>query len=88
MLRAIGAASIHGHVLFHDLRHTAYTQIKEALSGLYDPKMALADIRLLFGHADVTMDRVYDHRTVDRLRKLISVTPLAPAVAGILRPSR
>ena len=37
----------------------------------HDRDMALADMRLIFGHADRTMDRVYDHRTVELLRKLI-----------------
>jgi len=82
--RALLAAEITGNVRFHDLRHTAYTMLKEEAMRLLDPKLALADIRLIFGHADETMDAVYDHRTVERLRKFISISPLAKPVADLL----
>jgi integrase len=82
--RAMVLAQIRGHVRFHDLRHTAYTRLKdEALRNL-DPKLALGDIKLIFGHSDVTMDAVYDHRTMDRLRAFISMTPLVQPVVDLL----
>lgn len=82
--RAMVAAQIKGHVRFHDFRHTAYTKLKDEAMRLLDPKLALADIKLIFGHSDVTMDAVYDHRTVERLRSFISITPLVKPVADLL----
>lgn len=82
--RAMALAQIRGHVRFHDLRHTAYTRLKdEALRNL-DPKLALGDIKPIFGHSDETMDAVHDHRTMDRLRAFISMTPLVQPVADLL----
>lgn len=82
--RALVRAGIDGHVTFHDFRHTAYTHLKEKLIETLDPAIALAEMRKIFGHSDGTMDAIYDHRTVDRLRRVISVTPLAPAVSDLL----
>ena len=68
----------------HDLRHSAYTALKDAMLRAHDRELALADIRLIFGHADRSMDRVYDHRTLDRLRKVMELMPLARGVADLL----
>jgi integrase len=82
--RGLLESKVLGHVRFHDFRHTAYTQLKEAALEQHDREMALADMRLIFGHADRTMDRVYDHRTVERLRKLMTLMPLVEPVKGLL----
>jgi integrase len=82
--RAMTKAGVIGNLSPHDFRHTAYTKLTEAALGLHDPAMALADMRLLFGHSDRSMDRVYDHRTVDRLRKLIAIMPLIEPVRDLL----
>jgi integrase len=82
--RAMAKAGITGNLRFHDFRHTAYTRLKEAALGVHDTSMALADMRLIFGHADKSMDRVYDHRTVERLGKLTSLMPLVEGVKRLL----
>jgi integrase len=83
-LRAIVEAKVTGHVRFHDLRHTAYSKLKEALFQLHDRSLGLADMRLIFGHSDTSMDRVYDHRTMDWLRALMSMMPLVEGVKELL----
>jgi hypothetical protein len=57
---------------------------KEAALGVHNTRMALADMRLGFGHADKSMDTTYDHRTVERLRKVMAIMPLASAVKDLL----
>jgi integrase len=86
--RALVASEVEGNVRFHDFRHTAYTKLKEAALEQHDREMALADMRLIFGHADRSMDRIYDHRTVERLRKLMALTPLVEPVKGLLAADR
>jgi hypothetical protein len=51
---------------------------------VHDAKLGLAEIRLIFGHSDASMDRVYDHRTMDRLRALMSMMPLVEGVKDLL----
>jgi integrase len=82
--RARVASCVEGHVRIHDLRHTAYTHLKEAILNVQDTEITLADMRLIFGHGDKSMDRVYDHRSLDRLRKLMELNPLTAGVADLL----
>lgn len=74
--RSLIASKINGHVRLHDLRHTAYTAIKSVATQRMDHDLALADVRLLFGHATGSMDERYDHRTVERLRRVAECNPL------------
>lgn len=78
------AAGIEGHVRFHDFRHTAYTQLKGAFVERLDPEIALAEMRRIFGHSSGSMDEVYDHRSIERMRSVISLSPLLAAVADVL----
>jgi integrase len=82
--RATDASCVEGHVRIHDLRHTAYTQLKEAILKVQDTEITLADMRLIFGHGDNTMDRIYDHRSLERMRKLMELNPLTEGVADLL----
>ena len=41
-------------------------------------------MKLIFGHADKSMDATYDHRTVERLRKVMAIMPLAKVVSAVL----
>jgi integrase len=83
-LRAVTAAKLVGHVRIHDLRHTAYTKLKEAIFQVHDKSLGLAEVRLIFGHADGSMDRTYDHRTMKRLQKLMALMPLVEGVKDLL----
>jgi integrase len=84
MKKALTRADLTGHVRFHDLRHTAYTHLKSALLTETDEQVALSEIRLIFGHADATMDRVFDHRTVERLRVVADRSPLPKTALAAL----
>jgi len=56
-----GIAAVSGRLTFHDFRHTAYTQMKNAAVQRLDPDIALADVRRIFGHSNSGVDDVYDH---------------------------
>jgi len=83
---AVKAAGVDGHVRFHDFRHTAYTHLKEALLEKHDPSLTLGDVQMIFGHKVQGMDRIYDHRTMERLAKAMHLMPLATPVANLLAP--
>jgi hypothetical protein len=67
----------------HGVSFYAYDRICSALEVTLD-HLALADMRLIFGHCDRSMDRVYDHPTVVRLAKMMALMPLAAAVTELL----
>ncbi len=82
--RAVTEAGVEGGVRIHDFRHTAYTHLKQALKALHDPKVVLGNVKLIFGHSDRSMDATYDHRTVERLRKVMAIMPLVKGVEDLL----
>ncbi len=82
--RAVTEAGVEGSVRIHDFRHTAYTHLKQALEALHDPKVVLGNVKLIFGHSDRSMDATYDHRTVERLRKVMAIMPLVKGVEDLL----
>ncbi len=81
LARAVLNAKVGGHVRFHDFRHTAYTKLKEALRDRYDSSLTPGDVQKIFGHKVQGMDRIYDHRTVERLRKVMRLMPLVDGVS-------
>lgn len=76
LARAVLDAEVDGHVRFHDFRHTAYTKLKEAMLSKLDKSLALSELKLIFGHGEKNMDRVYDHTSVERMRRVMELMPL------------
>ena len=84
LARAVLNAEVDGHVRFHDFRHTAYTKLKEAMLQKLDKDLALSELKLIFGHGERGMDRVYDHASVERMRRVIELMPLLDGVSELL----
>lgn len=84
LARAVEQAEVDGHVRFHDFRHTAYTKLKEAMLAKLDKSLALSELKLIFGHGEKNMDRVYDHASVERMRRIMDLMPLLDGVRDVL----
>lgn len=82
--RAVTLSAMQFTPRFHDFRHTTYTWVKAQAVARLNREIALGDIRQIFGHAGGTMDDVYDHREVERLRSVLDLSPLSDAIRAVL----